>query len=168
MRTESQPAPDTPTDPYVVEARTGLVQEEQALPVQPAPVETTTPVQPASAGRFDQMVAEYTRLYAQVQLGLHRELEDQGRQLAEHGSRAEELDRQLAVMKEHAAQLEAMQQRLETFREGHEITAQRIEDLRGQVEFTPLFGRQVPLRTVAIVALAAAILSVLVAVVAVL
>ena len=165
MQPDSPQEPATPTDPNVIEVGLGPVQEKQALPVQAAPLETAKSDQAAPAGKFDQMVAEYTRLYAQVQLGLHRELEDHRRQLTEHGSRAEEMDRQLAAMKEHASQVEAMQQRLETFREGHELTAQRIEDLRGQVEFTPLFGRQVPLRIVAIAALVAAILSVLVAVV---
>ena len=74
----------------VVQERVEVVGGETVPEVRPSSYAGEEAVQEvtdvASGRRIEQMVAEYTELYTQVQLGLHRDLEAQGRRLQDYTS----------------------------------------------------------------------------------
>ena len=126
----------------------------------------------ASGQSIEQMVAGYTELYTQVQLGLHRDLEAQRRSLQDYTSQIDAMKSQFTTIRQYTEQIDALQNQFISVREEQEKSLQsyatQIEALRCQVELPPIAGLQIliPVKIIASAALVAGVLSFVIAILA--
>ena len=160
----------------VVQERVEVVGGETVPEVRPSSYAGEEAVQEvtdvASGRRIEQMVAEYTELYTQVQLGLHRDLEAQGRRLQDYTSQIDAVKSQFTTIRQYTEQIDALQNQFISVREEQEKSLQsyatQIEALRCQVELPPIAGLQIliPVKIIASAALVAGVLSFVIAILA--